>query len=183
MGWVVNTTPWPLYPRGRPCFQYRRLVEPQVRSGLVQKISPPPGFDPRTVKPVASRYNDYAILALQSVVKRLFQRNGTVQSPIIHVRARSVVPHMFFYHLVCINMNDLKTRQMGGKKITRCFILYCPAVDLCNVLKCRIPTYIVALSRTCPSLYTHIISQFLCVYGSSSVHAMNLKVLKDISIG
>jgi hypothetical protein len=29
----------------------------------VQKISPPPGFDPRTVQPVPSRYTDYAIAA------------------------------------------------------------------------------------------------------------------------
>jgi len=29
------------------------------RSGQVRKISPPPGFDPRTVKPVGSRYTDY----------------------------------------------------------------------------------------------------------------------------
>ena len=35
---------------------------PQGRSGLVLKISPPPGFDPRTVQPVASRYTDYTIL-------------------------------------------------------------------------------------------------------------------------
>jgi hypothetical protein len=33
------------------------------RSGRMQKILPPPGFDPRTVQPVASRYTDYAILA------------------------------------------------------------------------------------------------------------------------
>ena len=32
---------------------YRRLVGPQCRSGQVRKISPPPGFDPRTVQPVA----------------------------------------------------------------------------------------------------------------------------------
>jgi hypothetical protein len=29
----------------------------------VRKISPPPGFDPRTVQPVASRYTDWAIPA------------------------------------------------------------------------------------------------------------------------
>ena len=39
---------------------YRRLGGPQGRSGQVRKISPPPGFDPRTVQPVASRYTDYA---------------------------------------------------------------------------------------------------------------------------
>ena len=31
------------------------------RSVRVRKISPPPGFDSRTVKPVASRYTDWAI--------------------------------------------------------------------------------------------------------------------------
>ena len=35
---------------------YRRLGRPQGRSGRVRKISPPSGFDPRTVQPAASRY-------------------------------------------------------------------------------------------------------------------------------
>jgi hypothetical protein len=39
---------------------YRRLGGPQGRSGQMRKISPPPGFDPRTVQPVASRYTDWA---------------------------------------------------------------------------------------------------------------------------
>ena len=39
---------------------YRRLGVPQGRSGQVRKISPPPGFDPRTVQPLASRYTDWA---------------------------------------------------------------------------------------------------------------------------
>jgi len=38
---------------------YRRLGGPQGRSGQVRKISPPLGFDPRTVQPVASRYTDW----------------------------------------------------------------------------------------------------------------------------
>jgi hypothetical protein len=40
---------------------YRRLGRPQGWSGRVLKISPPPGFDPRTAQLVATRYNDYAI--------------------------------------------------------------------------------------------------------------------------
>jgi hypothetical protein len=32
---------------------YTRRGGPRSRSGQVQKISPPPGFDPRTVQPVA----------------------------------------------------------------------------------------------------------------------------------
>jgi hypothetical protein len=42
---------------------YRRLGRPQDRSGGVLKISPPPGFDPRTSQLVASHYTDYAIPA------------------------------------------------------------------------------------------------------------------------
>jgi hypothetical protein len=35
---------------------YRRLGGSQGRAGRLRKISPPPGFDPRTVQPVASRH-------------------------------------------------------------------------------------------------------------------------------
>ena len=45
---------------------YRRLGRLQLRSGRVQKISPPLGFDPRTVQPVASRYTDLATFRKQS---------------------------------------------------------------------------------------------------------------------
>ena len=41
-----------------PYPSYRRLGGPHGRSGQVRNISPPPGFDPRTVQPVASRYTD-----------------------------------------------------------------------------------------------------------------------------
>ena len=39
---------------------YRRLGGPQGQSGQVRKISTPPGFDPRTVQPIASRDTDWA---------------------------------------------------------------------------------------------------------------------------
>jgi len=42
---------------------YKRLGGPQSRYGQVRKISPLPGFDPRTFQPVASRYTDYVIPA------------------------------------------------------------------------------------------------------------------------
>ena len=48
---------------------YRRLGSPQGQSGRVRKISPPPGFDPRTVQPVASRYTNWAIRAAVWVYK------------------------------------------------------------------------------------------------------------------
>jgi len=37
---------------------YRRLGGPQGRFGRIRKTSPPPGFDPRTVQPIATRYTD-----------------------------------------------------------------------------------------------------------------------------
>ena len=61
--WRVSTTPRPLYPRENPYLLYRRLGGTQGRSGRAREISPPPGFDPRTIHPVASRYTDWAILA------------------------------------------------------------------------------------------------------------------------
>jgi len=42
---------------------YRRLDGPQVLSGWVRKISPPPGLDPWTIQPIASRNTDCAIPA------------------------------------------------------------------------------------------------------------------------
>ena len=48
---------------------YRRLGGPQGQSGHVRKISPPPGFDPRTIQPVASRYTDYATRLLWTGVE------------------------------------------------------------------------------------------------------------------
>jgi len=39
---------------------YTRLGGTDGRSGQVWKISPPPGFDPQNVQPLASRYTDYA---------------------------------------------------------------------------------------------------------------------------
>jgi hypothetical protein len=49
---MVSTTPRPLYPRERPGTHCTgRLGGPQGQSGRVRKISPPPGFDPRTVQP------------------------------------------------------------------------------------------------------------------------------------
>jgi len=42
---------------------YKGLCGPQRRSGRMRKISPPPGFDPRTVQSVASRYTDCAMAA------------------------------------------------------------------------------------------------------------------------
>ena len=56
-GWVVSVTPRPLF---TPRKTWYHCTGPRGRYGQMRKISLPPGFDPRTVQPVASRYNDYA---------------------------------------------------------------------------------------------------------------------------
>jgi hypothetical protein len=64
MGWVVNATSWPLYPRGKHgthCIG--GWVGPRAGLNRRGKSRPPSGFDPRTVQPVANRYTDTAIPA------------------------------------------------------------------------------------------------------------------------
>jgi hypothetical protein len=58
-GWVVNTTPRPLYPRERQDTHCTGgWVGPRADLDVCEKSHPPPGFDPRTVQPEASRYTD-----------------------------------------------------------------------------------------------------------------------------
>ena len=63
MGWVVNATPRPLYPLERPgthCIG--GWVGPRADLDGCGKTHPTaPGFDPRTVQSVASRYTDWSI--------------------------------------------------------------------------------------------------------------------------
>ena len=65
MGWVVNSTHRPLYPRERdpvPIVIGGWVGAPgQVWAGAENLA--PPEFDPRTVQPVVSLYTDYAIPA------------------------------------------------------------------------------------------------------------------------
>ena len=91
---------------------YRRLGRHQGRSGEGRKISPPPGFDPRTVQPAASRYTDWAIPARFALrdVKLVLLRDKIVvyhvnQTQLLHrqaifsgfleVKAGGVLRHRF----------------------------------------------------------------------------------------
>ena len=58
---------------------YRRKGGPQ---NLVRKISPSPGFDPRTVRPVASRYTDYVIPVtyVRCITGKHFRMIGNIQT-------------------------------------------------------------------------------------------------------
>ena len=63
-GWVVSTTPRPLYPRERPGTHCTGDgVGPRAGLDGWGKSRPPSGFDPQTAQPIVSRYTNYAILA------------------------------------------------------------------------------------------------------------------------
>jgi hypothetical protein len=73
----------------------RRLGGPQGLSGWVRKISPPPGFSSRTIQPVASRYTDWAIPAV-NYTRRLVKQRQT-QGAVIPTRwAGEVWLHSFY---------------------------------------------------------------------------------------
>jgi hypothetical protein len=64
MGWVVNATPRPLYPRERPyIYCIGGWAGPRAGLDRCGKSRPSPEFNPRTIQPVASRYTDWAISA------------------------------------------------------------------------------------------------------------------------
>ena len=81
---------------------YRRLGAPQGRSGRVQKISPPPGFDPRTVQPVASRYTDCAIPAPPQYTKECKNNTVTTSLMLNNVNRWQILPHNEHMSILCV---------------------------------------------------------------------------------
>jgi hypothetical protein len=68
---MVNVTLQPLFHGQETRYPlYKRLGGPQVRFGWVRRISPPHGFDPLTVQPVASlKYIIVIIIIIVVVVE------------------------------------------------------------------------------------------------------------------
>ena len=106
-GWGVSVTPRPLFTPGKTRYPlYRRLCGPQGRSGQVRKTSPPPGSDPRSLQPVASRYTDWTVPVHEHKVGFMLLSN------------KSVVPVV--YTVICLNagrMDNLKEVIMSVRKI------------------------------------------------------------------
>ena len=97
-------------PEGKTRFPlYRRLGGPQGRSGQVRKISPPPGFDPRTVQTVGSRYTDYATRPLYITY---------VQLSLTSVQSHGVLTGTALLIYACVNIEDI---EYSRRNIRQCF--------------------------------------------------------------
>jgi hypothetical protein len=103
---------------------YRRLGRPQGRSGRLRKILPPPGFDPRTVQPVASRYTDRAIPA-----------HNNISVVIIIVVVFSVISFVYAMHLlICADcIIDFCTVKSEGTQTRMMVLLLCKAIQAYNL--------------------------------------------------
>jgi hypothetical protein len=63
-------------------------VDPRAGLDGCGKSRPPPGFDPRTVQPVASRYTDWAIPAPSDMVKKSKNCKNGNRNPVKEPAAR-----------------------------------------------------------------------------------------------
>ena len=99
-GWVVSTTPRPLCPRERPG-THCTGVWVGLGAGLDRcgKSRPPPGFDPRTFQPVASRYTDYATSAPLNYLFCIFFFFSSSCSPVCVSLSCLVPPFRFNFYL------------------------------------------------------------------------------------
>jgi hypothetical protein len=148
---------------------YKRLGGPQGRSGRMRKISPAPGFDSRTVQPVASCCTDYAIrcqltthLNIVRKIKNAWSYNSATPSSIF---LRRLVP---FYHLmpyrmvlsfrkVSIRDSSLKvSRKLYAKDSLRrlIFEIYV-AVKLCKTLLAMLFVKMIKLIVRCTESMAH----------------------------
>jgi hypothetical protein len=127
---------------------YRRLGSLQGRSGQVRKISPPPGLDPRTVHPVASRYTDSAIPAHEQYVYRAkcnfcntrHSRMRQDTSQTIKIFARRILCHALNPHLVLRHSNNVLRHAWSTSSIPSCVSTVEQEVSTSSTCGCSLPT-------------------------------------------
>ena len=102
---------------------YRRLGGLLGQSGRVRNISPPPGFDPRNVQPVASSYTDWAIPAAKIYVtynKNILIKIGNIYIKAIHNSGqRLAIFSTFIKNELLIYCITLWTRAHRFSKVLR----------------------------------------------------------------
>jgi hypothetical protein len=85
---------------------YRRLGGPQGRSGRARKISPPPGFDPRTVQPVSR-----SLYRLSQPAHRLIRIYAYLQLVFVTEKENSCLSYLWesgclsVWHRICLEMS------------------------------------------------------------------------------
>ena len=107
MGWVINSTPRPLYPL------YKKLGGPQGGLDGWGISRPPPGLDPWTVQPLASCYtNDdlpaHKFSGWETQSKEVF--SGMEPCNLVEIQRRFVGLGYFSLqvHYITARLNDLK---------------------------------------------------------------------------
>jgi hypothetical protein len=103
---------------------YRRLGGPQGRSGRVQKMSPPPGFDPLTVEPVGIRYTDWATRPLFLQVPHQTLCISLLPHT-CHILCPPYFPWLFHPNNICCTV---PTRKL-------CIMQFSPVSSSCNILR------------------------------------------------
>jgi hypothetical protein len=104
---------------------YRRLGEPQGRSGQVRKISTLREFDPRIVQPIASLYTDYATRSTDvTVLFFIHSSNSCALYKIILVKLYQQIPGTFGNSYSCLKVlkESYKPKTNVNRRSTTSFI-------------------------------------------------------------
>ena len=147
---IQHHTSATLPPRNTRYPLYRRLGGPQVRSGRVRKILPPPGFDLRTVQSVASRNTDCAI-PFPTTQEEFFE--------MFKLKKSNVIKKYFAFRKTQLQIrtwNDCKSQFSA--EITVPFPLH--DIPLSSLLPSSVPPYLLS-SHTFSVGF--LVSYYLCV--------------------
>ena len=99
--------PGALYPRERPGTNCTGdWVGPRTGLDRCGKYRPPPGFDPQTVRPIASRYTDYATRPTTQCVKVLKMYHEDMRMHFSYCSITSTVSNSKFFNVK--NMREHK---------------------------------------------------------------------------
>ena len=113
---------------------YRRLGGPQDRSWKVQKMSPTPGFDPRIVQPVASRYTDWPTRPMCTCnLSEYYFFTGNLREP-FHWLVRSALWSSLHYTKIHGNAGIV---SQGRPQTVSCisFPVHCSLITLHSTLR------------------------------------------------
>jgi hypothetical protein len=154
MGWVVNAMPRPLYTRERPVTHcIGGSVGPRAGLDWCGKSRPPPGSDPQTVKPVASRYTDWDIPVIRPNITYMsvsqFHKptyNGTGPPPHFRTKLFWNDPSQIYQEYVLCQGCDPKLISQGVMRIR--------TVQLCS--RCDVYTYFMQGRDIEQTFYNHM---------------------------